>query len=785
MSILNFIESIKNDRRFNTQIVEHKYIYPVKARYMKLVIPDRLKDVLKGRGLEYFYSHQVEAINFIREGENVVVMTPTASGKSLIYNIPVLESIIENPEQRALYIFPLKGLEQDQVINLNELYNAVASSTLNSSPSPTPPINPESFRDSPLVGEGKGERCKRNSASGRKSLLNFGEVYDGDTTAYRRKKIREAIPNVIFTNPDMLHLAINPFHKKWETFFKNLRFVVIDEIHTYRGVFGSNVAHVIRRLRRICKYWGSSPQFIAASATIANPSQLAEELVGLPFKVVAQSGAPQAGKHFVFIKPIESPYTETTRLFIRCINAGLRTIVFTKARKITELIYTWTINHAPELEDKISPYRAGFLPKERREIERRLFSGELLGVISTSALELGVDIGGLDCCILCGYPGSVASTWQRAGRVGRHGQESMIAMIAIQDALDQYFMRHPEAFFEKSHEAAVIDPENRNILKRHIPCASSEVYLRADDGVYDVKKLMPLLDELVKEEILNPGKKGDIWFSRKMYHREVGIRAIGEPFDIVNESGKAIGELSGARVFRDAFPGAIYLHRGRQNQITELNLEKKKVICREVDVNYYTQALSKEQTEVIKEKEMKKYRNFEVQWGTLKTTQKIIGYEKKRIFDRVRISRQDLDMPEYVFETEGLWIMIDIAIQSFVESKGFDLAGTLHAIEHTAIACIPLFALCDRGDIGGLSYTFYPVFKQPAIFIYDGYEGGIGLTKRAIEVIGDWFAATLKIIEECPCEDGCPSCVQDPQCGSGNQPLDKEGAKELLRKWLL
>ena len=806
MSILNFIESMKNDRRFNTQIVEHKYIYPVKARYMKLVIPDRLKDVLKGRGLEYFYSHQVEAIKFIRERENVVVMTPTASGKSLIYNIPVLESIIENPEQMALYIFPLKGLEQDQVINLNELYESLVDKTIDSSPSPTPPIEGgesrrypieggkngrDSFergaiyKPSPLVGEGKGERCKRNSASGRKSSLNFGEVYDGDTTAYRRKKIREAIPNVIFTNPDMLHLAINPFHKKWEGFIKNLKFVVIDEIHTYRGVFGSNVAHVIRRLRRICKYWGSNPQFIAASATIANPAQLAEELIGLPFKVVSQSGAPQAGKHFVFINPIESPYTEAMRLFIKCLDAGLRTIVFTKARKITELIYTWTIKHAPELEDKISPYRAGFLPKERREIERRLFSGDLLGVISTSALELGVDIGGLDCCILCGYPGSVASTWQRAGRVGRHGQESMIAMIAIQDALDQYFMRHPEAFFEKSHEAAVIDPENRNILKRHIPCASSEVYLRADDGVYDVKKLMPLLEELVKEEILNPGKKGDIWFSRRMHHREVGIRAIGETFDIVNESGKAIGELSGARVFRDAFPGAIYLHRGRQYQILKLDLEKKKVICSEVDVNYYTQSLSKEETEVIKEKEMKKYRNFEVQWGTLRTTQKITGYEKKRIFDRVRISRQDLDMPDYVFETEGLWIKIDIAIQSFVESKGFDLAGTLHAIEHTAIACIPLFALCDRGDVGGLSYTFYPVFKQPAIFIYDGYEGGIGLTKRAIDVIGDWFAATLKIIEECPCEDGCPSCVQDPKCGSGNQPLDKEGAKELLRKWLL
>ncbi|MEW6675465.1 MAG: DEAD/DEAH box helicase [Nitrospirota bacterium] len=760
MEVPDFIESLERDRIFKLQIAEYRYIPPVKPRYMRLDLSDRLRDVLKGRGIELFYSHQVEGIDLIREGENVVVMTPTASGKSLIYNIPVLESIIENPEHRALYIFPLKGLEQDQVKNLNELFTA---------------LNPKSQIPNPKI-----------SNPHKVTPLCFGEVYDGDTTAYRRKKIREAIPNVIFTNPDMLHLAINPFHKKWEAFFSNLRFVVIDEIHTYRGVFGSNVAHVMRRLRRICRYWGSNPQFIAASATIANPVQLAEELTGLPFKVVAESGAPQAGRHFIFINPIDSPYTETTRLFLRCLNAGLRTIVFTKARKITELIYSWTINHAPELEGKVSPYRAGFLPRERREIEQRLFSGELLGVISTSALELGVDIGGLDCCILCGYPGSISSTWQRAGRVGRHGQESIVVMIAIPDALDQYFMRHPEAFFEKSHEAAVIDPENRNILKRHIPCASSEVYLREDDGVYDVKKLMPLIGELIEEGVMNPGKRGDIWFSkRKMPQRDVGIRAIGEPFNIVDESGKAIGELNGVRVFREAFPGAIYLHRGRQYRIIGLDLEKRKAICREVDVNYYTQALSKEETEVIKEREIKDYRNFSVHWGTLRTTQKITGYEKKRIFDRTRLSRHNLDMPEYVFETEGLWIKIDETIQSFIESEGFDIAGTPHAVEHAAIACIPLFALCDRRDIGGLSYTFYPAFGQPAIFIYDGYEGGIGLTKRAIEVIKDWLMATLRVIEECHCEDGCPSCVQDPQCGSANQPLDKEGARLLLRRWLL
>jgi DEAD/DEAH box helicase domain-containing protein len=766
MSITKFIDAIKKDERLTLELAEHKYIHKAEPKYMKLDIPERIMDVLKKRGVGLFYSHQVEAIDLIRQRENVIVMTPTASGKSLIYNIPVLESIMEDPEQRALYIFPLKGLEQDQVKNLNELYEAIVTAQ--------PSLSP--FK-SPHPAGSKGRQ---------RGLTGFAEVYDGDTTAYRRKKIRDAMPNVIFTNPDMLHLAINPFHGKWEAFFRNLRFIVVDEIHSYRGIFGSNVAHVIRRLRRICRYWGSDPQFIAASATIANPAQLAGDLTGLSFKVVDQNGAPQGGKHFIFINPVESPYTETTRLFIRCLKEGLRTIVFTKARKITELIYTWTVNHSPELTDKISPYRAGFLPKERREIEKRLFSGKLLGVISTSALELGVDIGGLDCCILCGYPGSVASTWQRAGRVGRHGQESLIAMIAIQDALDQYFMRHPGAFFEKSHESAVIDPLNANILKKHILCASSEVFLRTDDNVYDVKRIMPLIDELVGEEVLNPGKKGGVWFPRvRMPQRDVGIRSIGDSFMIISEAGEVIGEVSGSRVFREAFPGAIYLHRGRQYQVTELDTEKKKVTCRNADASYYTQALSREETEILQEKEVRNEKGFSVRWGILRTRQKITGYDKKRIFDRTRISRHSLDMPEYVFQTEGLWISISEGTEAFIESKGVDLAGTLHAVEHTAIACMPLFALCDRGDIGGLSYTDYPAFGRPAIFMYDGYEGGIGLTKRAMEVIRDWLTAALKVIDECTCENGCPSCIQDPQCGSGNQPLDKEGAKYLLRRWLL
>jgi DEAD/DEAH box helicase domain-containing protein len=366
-------------------------------------------------------------------------------------------------------------------------------------------------------------------------------------------------------------------------------------------------------------------------------------------------------------------------------------------------------------------------------------------------------------------------------------------MIAIQDALDQYFMRHPDAFFEKSHEAGVIDPENKNIIKKHLPCAASEIYLKAGDSVYDTEKLMPLIEELVQEGMLNPGKRGGIWFSRsRAPHREVEIRAIGRPFDIVDESGRHIGDLSGTRISREAFPGAIYLHRGRQYRVSELLIEERKVICKEVDVLYYTQARAKDETEVIEEMEVRKMgllgdspeaRSMKVFRGRLRMKNRVTGYDRKNIFDRTRLSRHDLDMPEYVFDTEGLWLRIDKDTENDMESLGYDLAGSLHAFEHASIACMPLFALCDKGDIGGLSYPFYPTFKEPAIFIYDGYEGGIGLTKRAFDVMDEWFKAALTVISECSCEEGCPSCIQDPQCGSGNQPLDKEGAKFLLERW--
>jgi DEAD/DEAH box helicase domain-containing protein len=744
--VSEFVQELKKSAYFGRQIAFYHYVPPVKARYGNLTVDGRIREELHKRGLDRFWTHQVEGIEEIRKGKNVVVMTPTASGKSLIYNIPVIESIMEEGEAHSLYIFPLKGLEQDQVNNLNDL----------------------------LLSLGVGETPGRGR-------LRPAEIYDGDTTAYRRKKIRERFSPVIFTNPDMIHLAINAFHTKWSSFFQNLRYVVVDEIHAYRGVFGSHVAHVMRRLRRICERWGSDPQFIVSSATIANPADLAERLMGVPFTTVTESGAPQGGKHVIFISPSESPYTVAQRLFVEAIHAGLKTIVFTKARKITELIYAWCVRKAPDLIGKISPYRAGFLPSERREIERSLFTGELSGVISTSALELGIDVGGLDCCILAGYPGSISNTWQRAGRVGRQGNESLIVMIALQDALDQFLMRHPDTIFRGAFESAIIDPENEVILKKHLPCAASEVYLRETDRVYPVEKIRPHIDDLVREGRLRAGRSGNVWFSGvRMTQRSVEIRGIGTVFRILDEAGKPVGELDGMRVFREGFPGAIYLHRGRQYEVREVDFENRRIIAGEVDVPYYTQSLSTEETEILGESRWREISQFMLHTGGLRISQRVVGYFKKNIFDGSKISSHSLELPEFVFETEGLWMVIPLGIEKGLLSRGYELSGSLHAVEHASISAMPLFVLCEKMDIGGISYPQFPDFGRPCIFVYDGHEGGVGYSRHAYDIAEEWFETTHTLIGECSCEEGCPSCVQDSQCGSGNQPLDKEGAKYLL-----
>ena len=771
MKVEEFIERLKRRK----DIGEFTYLRELPRKGATFSTPDLSEPVKKALAslpasakIDKLYSHQGRAIELAREGKNVVVMTPTASGKSLCYNIPVIEEVLREPASHALYVFPLKGLEQGQRKALDELTTAVGKHA----PFPEP-------------------AC---------------EIYDGDTTQYRRKKIRLKPPPVILTNPDMLHLGICAYHGSWEGFFENLKYVVIDELHTYRGVLGSHVAQVLRRLRRIAALYGANPVFITCSATISNPVEVAEELTGLPFSLASESGAPLTRRHFVFINPIPmaSPYTVATKLFIEAVSNGLKTIAFTKARKVTELMARWVSESSPELEGSISAYRAGYLPEERRDIEARLFSGELSGVISTSALELGVDIGGLDVCILVGYPGTVCSTWQRAGRVGRKGRDALIILVALEDALDQYFMRHPAEFFGAPMEAAVLDTSNRPILKSHLRCAVAEKPVSANEEVYrdttDItgsnteaiegeSGIRPLLEEMTDEGIIWHSRVKDTWNTKRRYpHREVSIRGTGDVYRIFLEDAiggrRLLAETGSSRALKELHPGAVYLHRGSQYLVKGIHLGTREVTCIEASVNYYTSAITEEETEILSIAGTRELGELIVNRGMLRITETVLGFRRKELHTQKVIDEQLLDLPPQIFTTAGVWFKVPEVMIAEVDGAGFGTPGSLHALEHAAIAALPLFALCDRTDLGGVSYTMNPELEAPAVFIHDSHEGGVGLTRRGFEVFPEWTAATLQLMRDCPCEVSCPACTQDPHCGNNNEPLDKRGAIVILKRIL-
>ncbi|MGQ9694487.1 MAG: DEAD/DEAH box helicase [Thermodesulfobacteriota bacterium] len=743
-----FLETLKANRYYAPQIVYHHRIPAQEGKWAReeKISPWLFKS-LNNLNIKALYAHQALAIQKIRKGENVVVATPTASGKTLIYTLPVVESLLHDPKTKALYIFPLKALEQDQLKALQQFIAPLGSNL-----------------DLPMPAA----------------------IYDGDTSSYRRQKIREAIPPILITNPDMIHLSLLPFHTQWSSFFQNLKYVILDELHTYRGIFGSHLTQIMRRLGRVCEFYGSHPQFIACSATIANPQEFAEKITGLPFAAVVESGAPRSAKNFLFLNPTASPYTLAAKLFRDCLDYGLRTLAFTQARKITELLHTWILKDRPDLRTRVSSYRAGFLPEERRDIEKKLLTGELWGVISTSALELGIDIGGLDVCILVGYPGTIATTWQRGGRVGRGDQESLIALIAQPDALDQYFMRHPQDFFQRSFEKAVVDPHNSVIVAKHLICAGAEIPLRLDDGYFPLNRYLPLVEQLVAEKELLPSASGKEWFAHRLHpHRLVDIRSAGEGFSIFEEKTKRlIGQISVPRVYTECHPGAIYLHRADTYLIKNLDLGKREVWAESIEVDYYTRAQQQKETEILSVNLQKDFPRFTACYGRLKVTEKVIGFEKRRIFGQDLLQVQELDLPSYIFETMGLWIILPQEIPSLVKREGGHFMGGIHALEHAAIALFPLFALCDRNDVGGICYPVHPQLGKPAIFIYDGYPGGVGLAEYGYTFLNELLQKTQELIKTCPCLDGCPSCVHSPKCGSGNKPLDKKAAEFILH-WLI
>lgn len=742
MNISTFIEHIKKSADLGPPIVFHHYLPHQDPQYdHSRIVSQPILDILKRFNLRKLYTHQTQAIRHIKEGKDVLVSTPTASGKSLIYNLSVTESILRQPAVRALYLFPLKALEQDQLKNLSEFITELPSTDISAT------------------------------------------IYDGDTPPRDRERIKKKIPNIILTNPDMLHRGILAYHEKWAELFSNLAFVIIDEVHTYRGIFGSHLAQILRRLKRVCSLYHTTPQFILSSATVQNPHDLGRNLIGKEVEVISQSGAPKSGQHFLFLNPQSSTNFLATQLFIRCLDSGLRTIAFTQSRKVTELIHMWVRQLSSSLKDKVSSYRAGFLPEERRSIEKRLARGKLLGVICTSALEMGIDIGYLDVCILVGYPGTIINTWQRGGRVGRSGRDSLIALIANQDALDQYFMQHPANLFDQSFEAAVIDPDNSHIVRAHLPCAAAEIPLTLNDAEIwpdDLPIHLDFLESAGKLSRTSEGRKQ--WFSTtKRPHLKVDIRSAGETYTIFDSrTGEAIGTIDGIRAFKECHPGAIYLHRASPYQVERLIIDKKDIIARPTDLRYFTHTRSEKETEIIKTTKSQPKGQFVVKFGQLKVTETITGYEKRRVPGQELIGTFPLDLPPQTFETVGLWVEIEDVIKDMVKDKGLHFMGGIHAIEHAAIGLFPLFALCDRNDIGGISYTFHPQVEKAAVFIYDGYPGGVGLAQRGFEIILELLGKTLDLVRTCPCEQGCPACIYSPRCGSGNKPLDKEAARLIL-----
>lgn len=755
MDAAAFVQSLTSAPDYRQQIVHIEDILSQEAVYAELNRP--LKSALKARleylGLSSLYSHQVEVLNAIFSGKNVILSSPTASGKSLCYQLATLDTIMTDKDNCAVYLFPTKALTQDQLRSLREI------------------------------------SCP--------SLLSLKEiaVFDGDTPSFERPGIKKHA-RVLLSNPDMLHLGILPNHRSWSRLLHKLKYVVIDEAHVYRGVLGSHMANLLRRLRRICSLYGSEPQFICCSATIANPQEHAQRLVGLPFKSIVDDGSPHGAKHFIFWNPPiidpdkgsrRSANTEAAFLLSQLVGNKIRSLVFVRSRKLTEVVYLYARRQLPaSLSDKISPYRAGYLPEDRREIEQRFLGGDLLGLVTTTALELGINIGNLAATVLTGYPGSISSAWQQAGRSGRNMEASLSFLIAQDNPLDQYLMRNPDYFFRKNFDNALINPNNHYILKPHLLCAAWESPLdENDEKIFISEETSSAITELEEEGKLR--KRRGKWYpatSVAYPAQEVNIRAIsGQPYAVIDSShGSLLETVEASVAFLQIHPGAIYLHQGESYLITELDQVRRLAMAIPVTVDYYTQPRDFTDIRVKKTLEIKDCCGVKAYLGDVDVTKKVLGFRKKRQLTGEVIGDELLNLPEQSFLTRSLWFDLPQKAISRIDNLKIDFHGGLHACEHASIGILPLFALCDRDDIGGVSTPLHPDTAKPQVFIYDAYPGGIGIAEKGFEVIKELWQTTLKLISECPCHDGCPSCIQSPKCGNNNQPLDKKAAVILLQE---
>ena len=762
----------------------------------------RLTDALRARGIQQLYTHQAEAITHALAGRNVVVVTPTASGKTLCYNAPVLDAILSDSSTRALYLFPTKALAQDQLAELHGLVQLLEASTAQA-PSPTPQA------PSPI------------------GVF----TYDGDTPQDARRSIRGRA-HVVLSNPDMVHSGILPHHPRWAKLFENLKFVVIDELHAYRGVFGSHLANILRRLHRVCRHYGSNPTFICSSATIANPRELAEGLVGAPFELVEKSGAPRGEKYFLFVNPpvvnqqlgIRRSYlAETRRVAIEFLKRGLQLIVFAQSRLSTEILTTYmkdAFAGPPGATDVIRGYRGGYLPGRRREIERGLRSGDVRCVVSTNALELGIDIGALDVAVLAGYPGSIAATWQRAGRAGRRSGRSAAVLVASSAPIDQFVARNPDYFFGASPEHALINPDNLHILLDHVKCAAFELPFRADEafGAIDVQKILEVLSE---EGFVHLADRQWQWTQESYPADAVSLRSVtSDNFVVIDltDGERVIGETDFTAGPATLHEKAIYLVEGQLFQVERFDFDGRKAFVRAVECDYYTTAITYTKVTILDtfagrptaDGPRPKRESADADMGRLAAgidddetasqplalgpgpwacshgevhvVSRVVGFKKIKFYTNENVGSGELDLPEQQMHTTSYWMTIPSAVMADLPYGTADrrdgVAGLAHAMRNVA----PLLLMCDSHDLGlsidGLATDGASrISVEPTIFIYDNYPGGIGFSEPLFGMHEVLLSRTRDLIDGCPCQSGCPSCV-GPEGATG--PLAKSVASHLL-----
>lgn len=725
-----------------------------------LWVPQPVVGALRARGITAPWLHQAETAALAHSGRHVIVCTGTASGKSLGYQLPVLTALMADPTACAIYLAPTKALAVDQLASIESLG--------------LPGIRPA--------------------------------LFDGDTPIDERDWVR-GHARWILSNPDMLHRGILPSHARWARVMRRLKYVVVDECHAYRGVFGSHVALVIRRLRRLARMYGSDPVFILASATVADPSAAAQRLIGAEVTAVARDSAPRSGADFVLWEPPvlleaegengaqvrRSAPNEAARMMADLVSAGARTLTFVRSRQGAEQTAMTARRRLadtdPDLVDTVAAYRGGYLPQERRDLENALGTGALLGVATTNALELGVDIAGLDAALLAGYPGTLASVWQQAGRAGRGDRRALVVFVARADPLDSYLVHHPEAVFGKPVEAAVIDPGNPYILGPHLACAAAENRLTTDDLELFGDRARSVIEDLVVRKVLRARPAG--WFHHETRHPAdtVDLRGSGggQIAIVEADTGRLLGTVDEARAPAAVHPGAVHLHRGLTYVVLDLDLAAGVALVQADRPEWSTVARSVSTVEITATDVSHDYHDdhgrlragISVGLGRVRVTEQVVGYLRRRHGGEM-IDMVPLDMPEHVLDTRAVWYTISNEILSAAGILDRDVPGALHAAEHAAIGLLPLFAGCDRWDIGGLSTNVHPDTGEPTVIVYDGYPGGAGFADRGHAVLGQWLQAVRDAVRSCPCVSGCPSCVQSPKCGNGNQPLDKAGAVVVL-----